>query len=360
MSDSDVETIETMDPRLSDTDAEALFAGRSVAEVPQELSEILSHMREQATSGPAVPLSAAVSEFIVESVASVTPIRTTASTPTSRRRRSRAKKAAAAFAIVPAKMLVGATMAAAAAVGGAQALGVVDVPFLPGPDPQVVSTVPVETVPETSVASSVPAATTVTSAPGSMDTARTAISAPGSTERVGSDAAMSAPPTVAPVASSNTDSTHGAVEGDPACGFGQEAPGQRGGESNADVPVPRPDNGANTTTPSIEPCERGDSERAPASVPSSSPSSAAVDRDRGTGAPSVSGDDKASSRDVSSAPPTKNEQDDSVSSGDGSPSANPSDTLPEDSAAPDDSDRDTEKATESPKNSERGRTPAGD
>lgn len=149
MSDFDVESNDMYTRRLSDADAEALMAGRPVAGAPSDLVDMLSTMRRRAETGPSVVASAALREFVVDGNVSANPV-AVASAGSLRERsrpRSRATRAAALLAVVPVKLLIGASMAAAA-VGGAQAFGVVDLPLLPRPtSPVVTTTVPVEIVP---------------------------------------------------------------------------------------------------------------------------------------------------------------------------------------------------------------------
>lgn len=279
MSDSDVDTGGMGTRRLSDSDAEALISGRPVEGVPSELGDMLSTMREQAASGPGVPISGALAEFIVESAPSVTPIGAASSMTSLRGSRRIAKKAAAGFAIVPAKILIGATMAAAA-VGGAQAFGIVDVPLLPGPEPVVVTTVPVEIVPPTtSAASARPTTTTV--APSTT----TVASVPASTV---SGAIIPVPSTVneARVTSPPTVPTQAAVDGTSGCDFGQETSGRPDGESNADAPDQRPDVALNTAVPQIDPCKRGGPDQTRPSAPVDTMPSVPAAPSRGTGTPS--------------------------------------------------------------------------
>lgn len=362
MSDSDVDMDKTMGPLLSDTDVEALIAGQTVAGVPPELSDMLSMMRDQAVTGPAVPLTGAASEFVEESVASVTPLRKRATTAASPRARSIAKKAVAGFAIVPAKILIGATMAAAA-VGGAQALGVVHVPILPGSGSQVVSSVPAQTLPpRSSDVVTVPTPTV----PGSSEAAGTAPAAPPSTEGSGSATVVrSVPPreTVSPVVDESSNSsrsapTRGAGDGEPGCEAGKVTSEQRRGESNDGAPVQRPDEGPNTTAPTIAPCDEGAPGHTATSAPLDSTSSVPVDRSRDTGAPpSVPGDDT----DRSGRPPAPTRgsgTDDSVADdGPGASDLSPATDQRTDSG-PAHSGRDSASTTEPSKNPGRGRTPS--
>lgn len=127
MNDFGVDTDGMNRRRLSDTDIEALIGGRPVDGVPVQLNAMLSTMREQAQTGPSVPISGALSEFIIDANPSAVPVNAEIVTASSRWSRPIATRAAAVLAIVPAKILIGATMAAAA-LGGAQAFGVVAAP----------------------------------------------------------------------------------------------------------------------------------------------------------------------------------------------------------------------------------------
>ncbi len=350
MSGSDVDTIETMGPRLSDTDAEALIAGQPVAGVPPELSDMLSMMRDRVTTGPNVRLTGALCEFVEESVASVTPIRTKASTAASPRTRSLARKAVAGFAIVPAKIFIGATMAAAA-VGGAQALGVVDVPMLPGSGSQVVSSVPAETLPpRSSNVSTTPVEKTV---PVATDAVRHA------TAVVPEPSASNSATVAEPVSGSpQTIPTRGAVVGEPWCEFGQKTSGRRGEASNDNTPVKRPDKDAQPAAPAVEPCDTVAPEHASTTAPLDSPSSRPVDRSGGNGAsPSVpvGKEDPGGSP----APPRGSETQDTFSGGGATPADPSPDTEQPTGARPADSSSDGASIAETPKDSERGRTPSG-
>jgi hypothetical protein len=269
MSDFDVDIGGMSTGLLSDSDAEALIAGDRVDGVPPQLGDMLSTIREQATEGPGVPISGALTEFIIARTASVTPIGAASAKANRPGPRRFAKKAAAASTIVPAKLLIGATMAAAA-VGGAQAFGVVDVPLLPGPEPVVVTTtVPVETLPATASATTtvVPSTTIVALSQSSAGTTVSRATVPGQP-----------PSNATPVASPPAVSTPATEDLASGCDFGQETSGRPAGESNGDPPDRRPDVPANTVVLPIDPCTRGEDDRPRPPEP--------ADTSRGNGAPS--------------------------------------------------------------------------
>ena len=239
---------------------------------------MLSAMRERSESGPSVPISGALSEFIIEAHPSVISAGAGPLKTSQRRSWPVAKRAAAVLAMVPAKILIGASMAVAA-VGGAQAFGVVDVPLLPGPGPSVVTTIPAEPVPsETSDAPAKPVPTTVPS--GSTSKAATETHRTIPPRPAVNEAPVTSPPTSPP-----TLPPQAAVEGAPGCEFGQDtsarptaapptdpcAPGAAEGTDNAPpepaaaagapASVPR-NNAANHATPTPTPTPAANSGRA--------------------------------------------------------------------------------------------------
>jgi hypothetical protein len=219
--------------RLSDSDAEALIAGDRVDGVPTALDAMLSTMRERAESVQGIPISGALSEFIIKGDLSAIAAGAGTFRASPGRFGPTAKRAAAAFAIVPAKILIGASIAAAA-VGGAQAFGIVDVPLLPDPGPQVVTSVPVVTVPaETSDESTTTVATTATSVLPSTQPTETDTTTP-----------VRPPMNQDSVSSRPTLPTQAAVEGIPGCEFGQNTSA-------------RPDSPGHAEAPSLDPCAAG-------------------------------------------------------------------------------------------------------
>ena len=214
MKDFDVLTDGMKKRRLSDPDVAALVAGRRVDGAPLGLDAMLSAMRERAESGPSVPISGALSEFIIEAHPSAIPADARLLERSQRRSWPVAKRAAAVVALVPAKILIGASMAAAA-VGGAQAFGVVDVPLLPGPGPSVVTTIPAEPVPpETTDAPAKPAPTTVPSVSTSKEAPETHRTIP--VRPTVNEAPVTVRPAIPP-----TLPPQAAVEGAPGCELGQ-------------------------------------------------------------------------------------------------------------------------------------------
>ena len=212
---------------------------------------MLSAMRERSESGPSVPISGALSEFIIEAHPSVISAGAGPLKTSQRRSWPVAKRAAAVLAMVPAKILIGASMAVAA-VGGAQAFGVVDVPLLPGPGPSVVTTIPAEPVPsETSDAPAKPVPTTVPS---------------GSTSKAATETHRTIPPrpavNEAPVTSPPTLPPQAAVEGAPGCEFGLDTSARPTAAPPTDPCAPGAAEGTDNAPP-----EPAAAAGAPASVP---------------------------------------------------------------------------------------------
>lgn len=303
MSDFDVHTNGMNKRRLSDADAEALIAGRRVEGAPPGLDAMLSTMRERAESGPSVPISAALSEFIIDGNPSAIASDAAPLSSSPRRFRTRAKRAAAVLAVVPAKILIGASMAAAAAVGGAQAFGVVDLPLLPGPAPQVVIPTPVEIV----------------------------------------------PPTVddRPVISPPTPPTQARVDGTSGCEYEQEG-------------SPRPNATRPTAVPSIDTCETD----APARIdrtPSTTDERTPVDPTTGDDAPASGTDDNGEHPDVEAPAEAPDDHSGDVTGGGGPevsvPEPNPDHASNADSSA---RDLDSDSITNPPSDSGEGRTPSDD
>lgn len=255
MKDFDVLTDGMKKRRLSDPDVEALVAGRRVDGAPLGLDAMLLTMRERAESGPSVPISGALSEFIIEAHPSAIPADAGRLKTSQRRSWPVAKRAAAVLALVPAKILIGASMAVAA-VGGAQAFGVVDVPLLPGPGPSVVTTIPAEPVPsETSDAPAKPVPTTVPS--GSTSKAATETHRTIPARPTINEAPVASPPTSPP-----TLPPQAAVEGAPGCEFGQDTSARPAAVPPTDPCAPGAADGTHNAPP--EPAAAAD---ASASVP---------------------------------------------------------------------------------------------
>ncbi len=127
MSSSDVVWGDMNFRGLSDADIEALIAGEPVAGAPARLGELVGTLRSEFDVTPAVTVGMALGEFI--DVVDVT-VAQVSSGPGGTV--GMAAKAAALFGAVSTKILLGAAVAvAAASVGGAHALGVIDVPGLP-------------------------------------------------------------------------------------------------------------------------------------------------------------------------------------------------------------------------------------
>jgi hypothetical protein len=123
--------------RLSDADIEALIAGEPAAGAPGQIAELVGALRSEFDATPTVGIGTALGEYI-----DVVDLTTTPAVTSAGRARGLGTKAAAVFGAVSVKLLLGAAVAAAS-VGGAHVLGVVDVPGLPN----TTDTVPVE-IPE--------------------------------------------------------------------------------------------------------------------------------------------------------------------------------------------------------------------
>jgi hypothetical protein len=139
MSRSDVAGGEMNFHRLSDADIETLIAGDLAAGTPGQLTELVGALRSEFDATPTVGVGTSLGEFIDVIDLTTTPTPTVTSAG---RAGGLGTKAAAVFAAVSVKVLLGAAVAAAS-VGGAHVLGVVDVPGLPN----ITNTVPVE-IPE--------------------------------------------------------------------------------------------------------------------------------------------------------------------------------------------------------------------
>ncbi len=120
--------------RLSDADIEALIAGEPAAGTPGPVVELVSALRSEFDATPTVGVGPVLGEFI-----DVVDLTTMPTETSARRTAGLGTKAAAVFGALSVKMLLGAAVAAAS-VGGAHALGVVDVPGLPN----TTDTVPVQ------------------------------------------------------------------------------------------------------------------------------------------------------------------------------------------------------------------------
>lgn len=139
---------------LTDAEIEALIQGAAVPGVPVPLTDLLVSLRQRAAAVSAVPVSGALSEFIVGRTSASTPIASSDSRralTAGRRPTSLLARTGALLGMIPIYVLIGAT--AAAAVGGAQLLGFVDVPFLPDRGHQVGTPAPSKLEPGASVPS---------------------------------------------------------------------------------------------------------------------------------------------------------------------------------------------------------------
>ena len=118
--------------QLTDADIEALIQGSSVEGTPAQLTELVTSLRQHADQSPSVPVSDALSEFTVTGMSSAAAASSTAAAGAEvvsikRSRASRLANAASVVGLAPIPLLVGATLVAAAAVGGAHVSGIVDV-----------------------------------------------------------------------------------------------------------------------------------------------------------------------------------------------------------------------------------------
>ena len=111
--------------RLRDADIEALIAGEPAARVPGRVAELAGALRSEFDATPTVGVGTALGEFLDVVDLTTTPTATSAGSGG-----GLGTKAAAVFGVLSVKMLLGAAVAAAS-VGGAHVLGVVDVPGLP-------------------------------------------------------------------------------------------------------------------------------------------------------------------------------------------------------------------------------------
>ena len=153
MSDFDVVDHSMSERRFTDAEVEALFGGAPVDGEHAPIAALFASLRERADAVPPVRVTGALSEFVVVADPSdgapsaARRPRRTAAPPA---RRSVLAKATALLGVIPTAVLVGASAAAAGA--GAQFLGFVDIPFLPG-GREVHAPAPSDPVPPSSVVS---------------------------------------------------------------------------------------------------------------------------------------------------------------------------------------------------------------
>ncbi len=268
MSDFNVARDDMAQYRLSDADIDALIDGDTVAGAPAQLTELMVSLRSHVDLGPSVPVSAALSEFIVTGTTSGTQPNTTDAEVISlhRHRISRLTKAASVVGLAPLPFLIAATMVAAAAVGGAHVAGIVDVPLLPDrgaqievvapPVPDQIDPVVVPSISENEPtdAVAVPPTPARTPLPVSSSLPVSAPQLPVASH-VSASAGDHATPSTLP--------SEAAVEGAPACELGQDTADTRTGppvEPNTTTPdvVPVPEIG-----PPINPCEQASSTTTP-------------------------------------------------------------------------------------------------
>lgn len=229
MNNFDVVDGDMEDRRLTDAEIEALIEGRPVAGAPAQLTDLLAALRHHADTD--VPASAALDEFFVTGESSGAQSSVSGEGGTvlvlRRRRASSLVKAASIVGLVPVPLLIGATMAAAAALGGAHAVGLVDVPLLPDHTAPIEVIVPI--MPETD-------------SPPPSDTSRVAGQDSGTRESPEVDAASKPSAAVASARQHSREElvpadrdaaapalpNEAAVQGTPGCEFGQEVPETHG------------------------------------------------------------------------------------------------------------------------------------
>ena len=242
---------------ISDAAIEALIAGEPVVGTPESLWAFVASLRELAQGGPSVPMSGRLLEFLVDGSpagAPLTAIQTGQTSEASSRRTGRlAGKAAAVLALIPAHLLVGATIAAAA-LGSAQAFGFVDVPLLPDPGPPVETLAPVELPPvDTPPTDSTVAPAVAATPPGAAVPAENQTR--GSFPDTDTPTARERPESPARQPVSSTLPRQAAVGGKPGCELGEQAAAQ-----SAQPPAQRPTPVTSDVTPAVEPCDRKPSE----------------------------------------------------------------------------------------------------
>jgi hypothetical protein len=274
MSDFDVARDDMAQYRLSDTDIDALIDGEPVEGAPAQLAELMVSLRSHADLGPSVPVSAALSEFIVTGTTGGTQPNTTSVgvgaevISLHRHRISRLTKAASVVGLAPLPFLIGATMVAAAAVGSAHVAGIVDVPLLPDRGAQIEVVAPpvpdqVDPVVVPPIAENEPTDTiAVPPAP-----ARPPLPVPSSLPAVAPTPEEPHVPDVSASAGDHVTAptlpSEAAVEGTPGCELGQDTADTRIGppvEPNTTIPnvVPVPEIDA-----PVNPCDQATSTTTP-------------------------------------------------------------------------------------------------
>jgi hypothetical protein len=270
MSDFNVARDDMAQYRLSDTDIDALIDGEPVEGAPAQLTELMVSLRSHADLGPSVPVSAALSEFIVTGTTGDTQPNTTDAEVISlhRHRISRLTKAASIVGLAPLPFLIGATMAAAAAVGGAHVAGIVDIPLLPDHGAQIEVVAPpepdlVDPVAVPSIAKNEPTLT-VAVPPAS---ARPQLPVPSSLPAAASTPEQPLVPDISASAGDHATAptlpSEAAVEGTPGCELGQDTADTSTGppvEPNTTIPnvVPVPE-----INPPVNPCDQASSTTRP-------------------------------------------------------------------------------------------------
>lgn len=285
---------------ISDAAIEALIAGEPVVGAPATLAAFVASLRETGWGSPSVPMSGRLLEFVADGapVKAILADQTlvTRSLARSGRNGRLAGKAAAAVALIPAQLLIGATIAAAA-LGGAQAFGVVDLPLLPDPGPPVETVAPAEPLPidtgptDSMVAPVAPATSPAAAVPAENETpgSRSRPDTPPSRERP-------QPPGRQPV--SSTLPSQASVDGKAGCELGQQTaaqPPQPPAPRTSQQPTQQPLTG--DVTPVVEPCDRKPSENEAATPGNHRGNDSGNDRSQDSPTPGQGTDNRPTSTD---------------------------------------------------------------
>ena len=131
MSEFDVSPFEMDDNSLSETDIEAVLAGDQTAG-PDALHDLISGLRERFEASTDVPVGAALAEFI-----DVVDLTTTSTHTESRRNRKMITGIGTFIATTTGKIVLGTTVAAAS-MGAAHAVDMVEMPGLPESSAEVI------------------------------------------------------------------------------------------------------------------------------------------------------------------------------------------------------------------------------
>jgi hypothetical protein len=267
MSGFDVVSDDMPNRLISDDAIEALIAGESVVGTPESLSAFVASLRERGQGAPSVPMSGQLLELVADGAPFkailADPILVSRSVSRSVTRRGRngrlASKVAAVMALIPAHLLVGATIAAAA-LGGAQAFGVVDLPLLPDPGRPVETMAPAELLPiDTRPIDSTVTTVTPATSPGAVVPVENETPGPRSRPDTPPTRQRPEPPGRQPV--SSTLPSQASVDGKAGCELGQQTaaqPPQPPAPRTSQQPTQQPL--TSDVKPAVEPCDRKSSE----------------------------------------------------------------------------------------------------